>query len=65
MSDKTTTKPKSAQFCIWDEDEWTGAWDTRCGSSFQIVDGTPADNLMRFCCYCGRPIEQALAKVKA
>ena len=39
--------------CQWTEDE---AWATSCGGFLQIENGTPADNQMVFCCYCGRPI---------
>lgn len=37
--------------CIWTE---TGEmWETTCGNAFVLNDGTPADNEMKFCCYCG------------
>lgn len=28
-----------------------------------ITEGTPSENKMRFCCYCGRPINEILFKV--
>lgn len=28
-------------------------WTTSCGNSFVLNDGTPSENNMRFCCYCG------------
>lgn len=40
--------------CQWTEDG--EAWATSCGGFLQIENGTPADNQMVFCCYCGRPI---------
>ena len=38
------------------EDE--GIWETLCGNAFTFVEGTPQDNKIKFCCYCGRPIVQ-------
>ena len=43
--------------CEWAQDE-DGAWDTQCCNRFEINEGTPADNDMAYCCYCGKPIEQ-------
>ena len=39
--------------CQWVENE---AWATSCGGYFQLEAGTPVDNEMVFCPYCGRPI---------
>lgn len=39
--------------CEWLQDEWDGSWDTSCGNKFEIIDGTPEDNEMKFCTYCG------------
>jgi hypothetical protein len=39
--------------CQWEED---GAWATSCGGYFNITCGTPSDNGMMFCPYCGRLI---------
>ena len=39
--------------CNWDQDE-DGIWQTDCGELFEINEGTPGDNGMKFCCYCGR-----------
>lgn len=48
--------------CCWsqdtDDDSESGAWNTECGNAFSICDGTPSDNSMTFCCYCGFPIDQ-------
>ena len=40
--------------CQWQEDG--EAWVTQCGHLFQICHGSPEDNGMDFCPYCGRPI---------
>lgn len=45
--------------CHWDEDD-TGVWATDCRHEFEINEGTPDDNGMKFCCYCGKPLVQRL-----
>lgn len=44
---------RTPERCQWTEDE---AWATGCGGLFNLAAGTPADNEMVFCPYCGRPI---------
>lgn len=44
------------QKCRWRQDEDDGAWDTTCGERFEIIDGTPQENGMKFCCYCGKEL---------
>jgi len=39
--------------CNWVVDEDSGAYDTDCGRTFPLNDGTLAENEMAFCCYCG------------
>jgi hypothetical protein len=47
--------------CPWVQDgDAPDTFDTGCGKRFTIIDGTPFDNDMTFCCYCGDPIVQAL-----
>jgi hypothetical protein len=41
--------------CNWTEDE-DGNWWTECGEGFTFSDGTPIENRMRYCCYCGQPL---------
>lgn len=38
--------------CVWQEDQ-DGNWDTQCGGCFIIEEGTPSENDMKYCCYCG------------
>jgi hypothetical protein len=38
--------------CAWSADD-DGNWDTACGQKHILIEGTPADNRMAFCCYCG------------
>jgi len=62
IADKHLTKVE----CGWThttsiiEDE--GIWETLCGNTFMFVEGTPQDNSMKFCCYCGRPLVQIEAE---
>lgn len=45
--------------CAWTETE--EYWSTECGGAFCITTGTPTENEMRFCPYCGSPIDQRRA----
>jgi len=45
---------KYIHWCIWSEEE--DAWMTSCDKAFSIVEGTPSDNGMKYCCYCGKNI---------
>jgi hypothetical protein len=46
--------------CHWyqDGDEDSDKWAASCGRHryFQLNDGTPTDNRMKHCCYCGKPL---------
>ena len=48
------TKKLVAEVCDWTLSESEMVYDTECGNMFQLNDGTPADNEMAFCPYCGR-----------
>lgn len=54
------TKRGAQPQCRWTYDE-DGNWETDCGQVFVLEDGTPSDNLMRFCCYCGSALRQIKA----
>ena len=45
--------------CEWAQDE-NGAWKTKCGNIFEITEGSPLQNKMGFCCYCGKKITEML-----
>ena len=40
--------------------EWTliddGTYETDCKEMFSISEGTPAENKMDYCCYCGKEL---------
>ena len=48
-------------YCKWTENS-DHFWDTSCHGSFVLNDGTPKENNMNFCCYCGGVIKQELYK---
>ena len=41
--------------CFWREDCDDEMWSTECGEGAAIED-TPAENGMRYCCFCGRAL---------
>ena len=46
---------RTPERCQWLEND-DGNYDTHCGHCFILLDGSPSDNNMLFCPYCGRPI---------
>lgn len=42
--------------CNWHEEYDDGTWQTDCRGDFTIIEGTPEENRMKFCCYCGKPL---------
>lgn len=43
--------------CIWTEDD-DGTWATQCGHLFVLNDGTPLQNDMAYCPYCGNRLHE-------
>lgn len=39
--------------CTWTHDDVDGGFDTSCGEKFYLDSGTPKENKMDYCCYCG------------
>ena len=48
--------------CTWhqDGDSDSGVYATSCRRFFNLDDGTPEDNRLAWCCYCGRKLLQEL-----
>jgi hypothetical protein len=46
--------------CTWFNPFESDAYFTDCGNGFTLIDGTPSDNSMKFCCFCGKPIVEKL-----
>lgn len=44
--------------CLWVEDAHKDCWDTNCGEKYVIMAGSPKENNMRFCPFCGRTLEE-------
>lgn len=42
--------------CAWTETD--GLWLTGCDNAFTLEHGTPRDNGMAYCCYCGGELVQ-------
>lgn len=42
--------------CNWIYDEACERWLTSCNHAFVLNCGTPKDNDMKFCPYCGKPL---------
>ena len=54
--------------CEWTQDrefygDATGQWNTGCDNCFTLFDGTPDDNGMKFCCYCGKELKTVLTPI--
>jgi len=53
VTDNSTTA------CMWKlDDPDYNTWGTECGHFFSLDEGTPTNNRMAFCCYCGKPIKE-------
>lgn len=48
---------KRGGFCEWRENE-DGFWDTGCKRMWATIEGTPAENSMRYCPMCGGTINE-------
>ena len=49
--------------CAWECDS-EGNWETDCGGTFILNEGTPRDNRMAFCCYCGKSLKEMFSEVE-
>jgi hypothetical protein len=43
--------------CKW-KDDGEGNYETDCGGLFTITRGTPKENKMKYCCYCGKILKE-------
>lgn len=46
---------RAAEVCQWTQDS-DGNWETGCANIHILIQGTPSENKMAFCCYCGKPL---------
>lgn len=43
--------------CCWQQEDWnSGTWFTDCNNAFWLEDGSPEDNKMIFCPFCGKKL---------
>ncbi len=47
-----------AETCKWSAD-FEGVWWTDCDEAHVLTNDGPTENNMKFCCYCGKPLEAA------
>ena len=47
------------RYCQWKQDT-EGAWLTDCENTFCPNGGSPIYKGMKFCCYCGRQLEEVI-----
>ena len=53
----------SAKTCLWSRaDEDTDMWETSCDQAYILNEGTPKENDMNFCTFCGKMLEEASDK---
>jgi hypothetical protein len=56
LNSQEKTRPAAA--CVWSQDSAGSSWATGCGQLFELNEGTPKENRMGFCCYCGRTLNE-------
>ena len=49
---------KKLKRCVWVWESHHDFYETSCGKAFVVEHGTLAENNMKFCCYCGKPIKE-------
>jgi len=60
LIDSKTDQSIEKETCSWiqEDDPDICYWKTGCGNSFYFTEGTPTDNNMKYCCYCGKLLKQ-------
>ena len=50
------------EVCIWTCDEpWeSDCWNSSCGESFVLIEGTPKENNFKYCVYCGKELKEEI-----
>jgi predicted amidophosphoribosyltransferase len=60
MRTVTQTEPST---CTWvQDDDGSETFATSCGDHFNLEGGNPEESGLRFCCYCGKPLQQELVE---
>lgn len=51
--------------CAWSgEGDGSNLWGSGCGEVFLLNEGTPTDNGMKWCCFCGRKLAAFIGEEK-
>jgi len=48
----------SNKYCLWQETD-EGFWETDCGHAYVVEHGTPSEEEMKFCCFCGLKLDES------
>ena len=51
-----------AKKCKWEYDDTHDCWETGCNNAFTLIEGSPENNNMKYCPYCGKEIWQLKVK---
>lgn len=47
--------------CLWTLTDFSeNLWETSCGSVFFLIEYTPKENGMQYCCYCGKALAEEI-----
>lgn len=51
------------KICVWTQDDFEGdLWVSQCGTDFILNEDSPKKNGMKFCCGCGRELDEDFYK---
>jgi hypothetical protein len=54
---KFSTEKYNSLFCRWIFNNFE-VWETDCGKRFEITNGTPRENEMKYCPFCGNELKE-------
>lgn len=57
MEGLVSNQPPKCQWTLDSGPEYE-VWESACGEMWQFETDGPTRNRMRFCCYCGKPLEE-------
>jgi hypothetical protein len=53
------TYSSGSNICTWyQEENESDLWLSNCGLYYTITEGFPSENEIKYCCKCGRPVEE-------
>jgi ribosomal protein L24E len=53
-------KPIEPASCRWTLEPESESWEAGCGGTFILNEGTPSQNNMSYCCFCGKPLQEII-----